>query len=89
VKLSTIELSLIRLFALIEKTRVTRYVYIWAAMVMSWKFVLWAWHFAETSARPGSDVAMIIGAIGVPLSAITTFAFKDYNASSRTGNETQ
>lgn len=77
-KLSSIELFFIRLFALIEKTRITRYVYTWAAMVMSWKFVLWAWTFAETSARPGSDVAMIIGAIGVPLSAVTGFAFKDY-----------
>ena len=77
-KLSQVELAVIRLFALIEKTRVTRYVYTWAAMVMSWRFIVWTFHFAETSTRPGSDVAMIIAAIGVPLSAVTGFAFKDY-----------
>ena len=82
-KLSSIELGVLRLFALIEKTRITRYAYTWAATVMSWKFILWAWHFAETSARPGSDVALIIGAIGVPLSAVTTMAFKGYLDSSK------
>ena len=77
-KLSSVELGFIRLFSLIEKTRVTRYVYVWAAAVMSWKFVGWAWRFAETSTRTGSDIALIIGAIGVPLSAFTGFAFKHY-----------
>ena len=67
-----------RVFALIERTRITRYVYFWVSMGMTWKFILWAWHFAETSARPGTDVALIIGAIGVPLTAATSVAFKDY-----------
>jgi len=45
---------------------------------MAWKFALWAMAFGETSPRVGSDVAMIIGAIGVPLSAVTGFAFQNY-----------
>ena len=80
--MTSIEQFFIRVFALVEKTRVTRYVYVWVAAVMSWKFVLWAWHFAESSTRSGADVAMIIGAIGVPLSAFTGFAYKGYLDSS-------
>lgn len=81
-KLSRIELGTIRLFALIEKTRVTRYVYFWVSMAMTWKFIVWAWTFAETSPRTGADVALIIGAIGVPLTAATGLAFKDFLGSS-------
>jgi hypothetical protein len=55
-----------------------RRAYLVAATVMSWKFILWAMAFAETSPRPGTDVAMIVGAIGVPLSAVTGFAFTAY-----------
>jgi len=46
--------------------------------LMAWKFGLCAMAFGETSPRVGSDVAMIIGAIGVPLSAVTGFAFQNY-----------
>lgn len=55
-----------------------RRLYLIAATVMAWKFALWAMAFGETSPRSGSDVAMIIGAIGVPLSGVTGFAFKAY-----------
>jgi hypothetical protein len=58
-----------------------RRAYLVAATVMTWHFVLWAMKFAETSARSGGDVAMVIGAIGVPLSAVTGFAFNHYLAS--------
>jgi len=58
-----------------------RRLYLIAATVMSWKFILWAMAFAETSPRTGSDVAMIVGAIGVPLSAIVGFGFQNYLAS--------
>ena len=58
-----------------------RRIYLIAATVMAWKFALWAMAFGETSPRSGSDVAMIIGAIGVPLSAVTGFAFQNYLAS--------
>lgn len=55
-----------------------RRAYLVAATVMVWKFMLWAMGFAETSPRIGSDVAMILTAIGVPLSSVTGFAFSQY-----------
>lgn len=55
-----------------------RRAYLVAATGMTWNFVLWAMKFAETSPRTGGDVAMVIGAIGVPLSAVTGFAFQNY-----------
>lgn len=55
-----------------------RRAYLVVATGMTWRFVEWAMVFAEKSVRPGGDVAMIIGAIGVPLSAITAFAFQNY-----------
>ena len=58
--------------------------YLVIATLMTWNFVIWAQHFAMESARPGADVAMIIGAIGVPLSAVTGFAFSSYLDSRRT-----
>lgn len=55
-----------------------RRIYLFVAGGMTWKFMLWAMDFAVHSPRPGSDVAMIVGAIGVPLSAVTGFAFNHY-----------
>jgi len=55
-----------------------RRAYLVIATGMTWNFVQWAMKFSEVSARPGGDVAMIIGAIGVPLSAVTGFAFSSY-----------
>lgn len=52
--------------------------YLVVATLMTWNFVIWAQQFAMTSLRPGGDIAMIIGAIGVPLSAVTGFAFSHY-----------
>lgn len=81
-KLSSIELGTIRLFALIEKTRITRYVFVWVGIWQSIMFIRWSFDFATTSTRTGSDIALIIGAIGVPLSALTGFSFAQYINSS-------
>lgn len=58
-----------------------RRLYLIAATVMNWKYIVWAMTFAETSPRTGSDVAMIVGAIGVPVAAVTGFAFQNYLSS--------
>jgi len=58
-----------------------RRAYLVVATAMVWKLMLWAMGFAETSPRPGTDVALIIGAIAVPISAVTGFAFSNYAAS--------
>jgi len=55
-----------------------RRIYLVVATVMAWVFMRWAMAFAETSARPGSDVAMIIAAIGAVVAPITAFAFSNY-----------
>lgn len=55
-----------------------RRTYLILATAMTWKYVLWAMGFATTSPRVGSDVAMIIAAIGVPIAAVQTFAFNAY-----------
>ena len=61
-----------------------RKAYLALASLMTWNFVIWSQNFAMTSPRPGADIAMIIGAIGVPLSAVTGFAFREYLESRRT-----
>ena len=56
---------------------------LWGAVGMTLWFMLWCMRFAESSPRNGSDVALIIGAIGVPLSAFTGFVFKVYSDSKK------
>jgi hypothetical protein len=41
--------------------------------------IWWATEFATTSARAGADIAMIIGAIGVPLNTLMGYLFSAYN----------
>lgn len=41
--------------------------------------IWWAMEFAESSTRSGSDVAMIIGAIMVPLNTLMGYLFAAYN----------
>lgn len=40
--------------------------------------IWWAMGFAETSTRSGSDVAMIIGAIMIPVNALQGYLFGSY-----------
>lgn len=55
-----------------------RRAYLVAATVMNWKFIVWAMGFAETGAADPTGKAALIAAIGVPLSAVTGFAFQNY-----------
>lgn len=57
--------------------------YLFIATGMTWRFTEWAMNFSMSSPRPGADVSMIIAAIGVPLSAVTGFAFTAYLESRR------
>lgn len=56
----------------------TRRAYLFVSIVTTLQMVFWAQDFAVTSPRTGADIAMIIGAIGVPLSTLTGFAFSNY-----------
>lgn len=43
----------------------------------------WSMRYAESSARAGADVAMILGAIWTPLSALMGYMFGQYASSRR------
>lgn len=55
-----------------------------ALLIVIWLTVrsfFWAAHFAEVSPRPGTDIAAIIAAVTIPLSALQSFVFKWYSES--------
>lgn len=64
--------------------------YLVAATVMTWRVTEWAMLFAvsaSTSKFTGMDIAAIIGAASLPVSAVAKFAFDAY-LESRKKNET-
>jgi hypothetical protein len=58
--------------------------YLVVSTVLTWKVVIWSMAFVETSKLAGSDLAMIIGAVGVPIAAVQKFAFDAYLESRKT-----
>ena len=44
-------------------------------------YTFWAFHYAETSDRDGNEVAMILAAIGGPLSGLMGYLFAAYRDS--------
>lgn len=57
---------------------------LYATLWMTWTAFDWAGHFAyAVIGRPGLEVAAIIGAVTVPITALQTFTFKWYLNSSR------
>lgn len=57
--------------------------YLVVATVMLWKVTEWAMVFAQTSKLTGTEIAVIIGAVSVPASAVAKFAFDAYLESRR------
>lgn len=56
--------------------------YVIAATVLVWTVTRWAMHYAEmNAARPGIDVAAVIGAVSAVPGAVVAFAFQQYMAS--------
>jgi hypothetical protein len=58
-------------------------------LYMTTYFINWSLHFAETSTRTGTDIAAIIAAIGVPLSALQGVVMKIYSDSRTPTNPQQ
>ena len=55
-----------------------RRTYLVVATVLTWKVVMWSMSFAEASKLAGSEIALIVGAVGVPIAAVQKFAFDAY-----------
>jgi len=55
-----------------------RRAYLVAATAMTWKMTVWSMGFAETSKIEPIGMAAVLTAIGVPVAAIQSFAFKAY-----------
>lgn len=62
----------------LDKGGWVRRTYLVVATILTWKVVIWSMAFVETSKLVGSDLAMIIGAVGVPIAAVQKFAFDAY-----------
>lgn len=65
----------------IDNRGVVRRLMVLGTFLLNGHFVLWAMKFSETSGRVGADIALIIGAIGVPMSALAGVMFNTYSAS--------
>lgn len=62
----------------IDRRGVIRRAVLGAAIWMTWRVSAWAMWFAESSERPGIDVAAIIAAVSAPITLFAGSAFKGY-----------
>lgn len=65
----------------IDKRMIVRRVMTLGTFALCVKYTLWAFGYAETSDRDGNEVAMILGAIGGPLSLLMGYLFAAYKDS--------
>ena len=63
----------------IDSRIVIRRVMTLGTFAMTMWVIWWSMKFAMESPRSGSDVAMILGAIMVPLNSLMGFLFSSYN----------
>jgi hypothetical protein len=62
----------------LDKGGWVRRTYLVVSTVLTWKVVIWSMAFVEASKLGGADIAMIVGAVGVPIAAVQKFAFDAY-----------
>lgn len=55
--------------------------YVVAATVLTWQVSLWAMRFAESSDKPGLEIAAVVTAVSAVPGAVVAFAFNQYLAS--------
>ena len=65
----------------IDKRAIVRRVMTLGTFWLCIKYTYWAFSYAETSDRDGNEVAMILGAIGAPLSVLMGYMFSAYKDS--------
>ena len=77
--LEWVEGIIVWFFSLLDKTGIVRRAYLLATFFMTWQVLGWAMRYAEVNAaRPGIEVAAIIGAVSAVVAAVQGFAFKQY-----------
>ena len=68
-----------RFWRVIDERMLIRRLMTLGTFAMTMWAIWWSMEFASTSPRSGSDVAMIIGAIMVPLNTLMGYLFAAYN----------
>lgn len=68
-----------KFFEYLDKYMIIRRVMTLGAFCMTMWVIWWAMEFASSSARSGADVAMIIGAILVPVNGLQGYLFGAYS----------
>lgn len=62
----------------VDQRGVMRRLVLGIAIYLTWKVTLWGMTYVEGSTRIGSDLAMIIGAVTLPVSTFAGFVFRSY-----------
>lgn len=62
---------------------IVRRIVIFVTLYMTWIAFYWAAEFAETSDKPGLEIAAIIAAVIAPVTALQGFVFKVYTQGRR------
>lgn len=84
--LCTFALRLSQFWDWIDKRMIDRHVVALAILVGTIQILGWAMRYAETSARPGLEVAAIIGAVVAPYMALQGAAIAFYFSARRQTN---
>ncbi len=75
-------LSLIgRWWTFVDERGIVRRAVLGVAIWMTWRVSVWAMGYAETSPRPGVDIAAIIAAVTAPVTLFAGAIFKAYTES--------
>lgn len=75
-------LSLIgRWWAFVDERGIVRRAVLGVAIWMTWRVSVWAMGYAETSPRPGVDIAAIIAAVTAPVTLFAGAIFRAYTES--------
>lgn len=69
---------LTRVWDFIDGRGVVRRAVLGVAIWMTWRVSVWEMGFAETSPRPGIDIAAIIAAVTAPVTLFAGSVFKGY-----------
>lgn len=73
-----IEAAVVRFRSILDKGQIARTVMLYGTLYMTFDSYRWCIRFAETSQRPGTDIAMIIAAVLSAISVLQGYVFKAY-----------